>query len=95
MFYFLARPISGHFFFGNAQANFKASSHLDESSRPGSVPAINIVRLARSQLMTAALIFRRQLVRQSTLNLQQTLSASKLPLEKFHLLLDLFFGVTF
>jgi hypothetical protein len=41
--------------------------------------------------MTAALIFRRQLVRRSLLNLQQALSASKLPLEKFHRLLDLVF----
>jgi hypothetical protein len=39
--------------------------------------------------MTAALIFRRQLVRFRLLNLQQALSASKLPLEKFHRLLDL------
>ena len=39
--------------------------------------------------MTAALIFRRQLVRPKALNLQQALSASKLPLEKFHRLLDL------
>jgi hypothetical protein len=43
------------------------------------------------QPMTAALIFRRQLVRRRTLNLQQALSASKLPLEKFHRLLDLVF----
>jgi len=42
-----------------------------------------------SQPMTAALIFRRQLVRRRPFNLQQTLSASKLPLEKFHRLLDL------
>ena len=41
--------------------------------------------------MTAALIFRRQLVRRRTLNLHQALSASKLPLEKFHRLLDLAF----
>jgi hypothetical protein len=47
------------------------------------------------QLMTAALIFRRQLVRQRILNLQQALSASKLPLEKFHRLLDLVFGFKF
>src|SRR4028119_2381831 len=45
--------------------------------------------------MTAALIFRRQLVRRKPLNLQQTLSASKLPLEKFHRLLDLVFGGKF
>ena len=45
--------------------------------------------------MTAALIFRRQLVRRKPLNLQQTLSASKLPLEKFHRLLDLAFWVKF
>jgi hypothetical protein len=43
------------------------------------------------QPMTAALIFRRQLVRRSTLNLQQALSASKLPVEKFYRLLDLVF----
>ncbi len=43
------------------------------------------------QPMTAALIFRRQLVRRRTLDLQQALSASKLPLEKFHRLLDLVF----
>jgi hypothetical protein len=41
--------------------------------------------------MTAALIFRRQLVRHSSLNLQQAPRASKLPLEKFHRLLDLVF----
>ncbi len=41
--------------------------------------------------MTAALIFRRQLVRPRDLNLQQALNASKLPLEKFHRLLDLVF----
>ena len=45
--------------------------------------------------MTATLIFWRQLVRLSPLNLQQTLSASKLPLEKFHRLLDLAFWVKF
>jgi hypothetical protein len=39
--------------------------------------------------MTAALIFRRQLVRHSPLYLQQAPRASKLPLEKFHRLLDL------
>jgi hypothetical protein len=39
--------------------------------------------------MTAALIFWRQLVRHSPLYLQQALRASKLPLEKFHRLLDL------
>jgi hypothetical protein len=48
-----------------------------------------------SQPMTAALIFRRQLVRSSFLNLQQALSASKLPLEKFHRLLDLVFWIKF
>ena len=47
------------------------------------------------QPMTAALIFRRQLVRPRVLNLQQALSASKLPLEKFHRLLDLAFWVKF
>ena len=41
--------------------------------------------------MTAALIFRRQLVRHSPLYLQQAPRASKLPLEKFHRLLDLAF----
>ena len=45
--------------------------------------------------MTAALIFRRQLVRPRALNLQQALSASKLPLEKFHRLLALVFWVKF
>ena len=43
------------------------------------------------QPMTAALIFRRQLVRHPPLYLQQALSASKLPLEKFHRLLNLVF----
>jgi hypothetical protein len=47
------------------------------------------------QPMTAALIFRRQLVRRSPFDLQQALSASKLPLEKFHRLLDLAFWVKF
>jgi hypothetical protein len=41
--------------------------------------------------MTAALIFRRQLVRPRALNLQQALIPDKLPLEKFHRLLDLVF----
>jgi hypothetical protein len=41
--------------------------------------------------MTAALIFRRQLVRHSALYLQQAPRASKLPLEKFHRLLDQLF----
>jgi hypothetical protein len=45
--------------------------------------------------MTAALIFRRQLVRRHPFNLQQALSASKLPLEKFHRLLDLAFWGNF
>jgi len=45
--------------------------------------------------MTAALIFRRQLVRHSPVYLQQALSADKLPLEKFHRLLDLAFWVKF
>src|SRR4028118_345687 len=47
------------------------------------------------QPMTAALIFRRQLVRLSIFYFQQALSASKLPLEKFHRLLDLVFWVKF
>ena len=88
-------PKQRPFFFGNAQANSKASSHLDEPSRPGSVPAINILRLAGPQPMTTALIFRRQLVRHNPVYLQQALSASKLPLEKFHRLLDLAFWVKF
>jgi hypothetical protein len=45
--------------------------------------------------MTAALIFRRQLVRLSIFYFQQALSASKLPLEKFHRLLDLAFSGKF
>jgi hypothetical protein len=45
--------------------------------------------------MTAALIFRRQLVRHNALYFQQVLSADKLPLEKFHRLLDLGFWVEF
>ena len=45
--------------------------------------------------MTAALIFRRQLVRNGPLHLQQALSADKLPLEKFHRLLDLVFWIKF
>jgi len=47
------------------------------------------------QPMTATLIFRRQLVRHNSLYLQQALSASKLPLEKFHRLLDLIFWGNF
>jgi hypothetical protein len=47
------------------------------------------------QPMTAALIFRRQLVRHKFYSGQQALSASKLPLEKFHRLLDLGFWVKF
>jgi hypothetical protein len=43
------------------------------------------------QPMTAALIFRRQLVRRSPFNLQASSEADKLPLEKFHRLLDLVF----
>jgi len=75
----VARPNSGHFFFG-AKAQ---SSRLS--------PAINILRLSRSQPMIAALIFRRQLVRRSPLYLQASYTADKLPLEKFHRLLDLAF----
>ena len=51
-------PKQRPFFFGNAQANSKASSHLDEPSCPGSVPAINILRLARSHFDIPLLIFR-------------------------------------
>jgi hypothetical protein len=43
------------------------------------------------QPMTAALIFRRQLVRHSRLLLTTNSTADKLPLEKFHRLLDLVF----
>ncbi|CAA9314602.1 hypothetical protein AVDCRST_MAG84-1002 [uncultured Microcoleus sp.] len=49
----MARPNSGHFFCG-------AKAQLPRLS-----PAINILRLTRSQPMTAALIFWRQLVRHS------------------------------
>ena len=45
--------------------------------------------------MTAALIFRRQLVRHKPNLLTASSTADKLPLEKFHLLLDLAFGVKF
>jgi len=44
--------------------------------------------------MTAALIFRRQLVRHS-LKLTTSSTADKLPLEKFHRLLDLVFWIKF
>jgi len=44
--------------------------------------------------MTAALIFRRQLVRSRPLYFKQVLT-DKLPLEKFHRLLDLVFWVKF
>jgi hypothetical protein len=44
-----------------------------------------------SQPMTAALIFRRQLVRHKLDLLTASSTADKLPLEKFHRLLDLFF----
>jgi hypothetical protein len=44
--------------------------------------------------MIAALIFRRQLVRHNAL-LTANSTADKLPLEKFHRLLNLFFGVNF
>jgi hypothetical protein len=47
------------------------------------------------QPMTAALIFRRQLVRPSLLKLTANSTADKLPLEKFHRLLDLAFWVKF
>ena len=47
------------------------------------------------QPMTAALIFRRQLVRHSRLLLTTSSTADKLPLEKFHRLLDLVFWVKF
>jgi len=76
-FDFCGPPKQRPFFFGA-----KAQS-------PRLSPAINILRLTRSQPMIAALIFWRQLVRHSPLYLQQGLSASKLPLEKFHRLLDL------
>ncbi|MDP8932628.1 MAG: hypothetical protein M3N42_00365, partial [Cyanobacteriota bacterium] len=42
-----------------------------------------------SQPMTAALIFRRQLVRHKSNLLTATSTADELPLEKFHRLLDL------
>jgi hypothetical protein len=41
--------------------------------------------------MTAALIFRRQLVRHSTFKFTASSTTDKLPLEKFHRLLDLVF----
>jgi hypothetical protein len=44
VFCFCGPPKQRPFFFGNAQANSKASSHLDEPSHPSSVPAINILR---------------------------------------------------
>jgi hypothetical protein len=45
--------------------------------------------------MTAALIFRRQLVRHKPNLLTASSTADKLPLEKFHRLLDLAFWVKF
>ena len=48
-----------------------------------------------SQPMTAALIFRRQLVRPKLDLLTTSSTADKLPLEKFHRLLDLVFWVKF
>ena len=45
--------------------------------------------------MTAALIFRRQLVRHKPDLLTASSTADKLPLEKFHRLLDLVFWVKF
>ena len=59
-----------------------------KAQSPRFSPAINILRLTRSQPMTAALIFRRQLVRHKPL-LTANSTADKLPLEKFHRLLDL------
>jgi hypothetical protein len=47
------------------------------------------------QPMTAALIFRRQLVRHRRDLLTASSTADKLPLEKFHRLLDLAFWVKF
>jgi len=47
------------------------------------------------QPMTAALIFRRQLVRHKPDLLTASSTADKLPLEKFHRLLDLVFWVKF
>ena len=45
--------------------------------------------------MTATLIFRRQLVRHKPPQLTANSTADKLPLEKFHRLLDLVFWVKF
>ena len=45
--------------------------------------------------MTAALIFRRQLVRHKPDLLTASSTADKLPLEKFHRLLDLVFWIKF
>ena len=47
------------------------------------------------QPMTAALIFRRQLVRHKSPLLTANSTADKLPLEKFHRLLDLIFWGNF
>jgi hypothetical protein len=47
------------------------------------------------QPMTATLIFRRQLVRHKPNLLTASSTADKLPLEKFHRLLDLAFWVEF
>jgi hypothetical protein len=51
--------------------------------------------VATPQPMTAALIFRRQLVRHKPDLLTASSTADKLPLEKFHRLLDLSFWVKF
>src|SRR4028118_741766 len=75
-FYDCGPPKQRPFFFGA-----KAQS-------PRLSPAINILWLDRSQPMTAALIFWRQLVRHS-FKLVTSSTADKLPLKKFHRLLDL------
>ena len=80
------------FFWRNAKANSKASSHLDEPSRPGSVPAINILRLARPQLATASLNF--GVGRSQSFCVKPTIRARTPATQNFCQLLDLSFGVS-
>jgi hypothetical protein len=66
---------------------------LASSNDTKRIPTNNLV--STSQPMTATLIFRRQLVRHKPDLLTVSSTADKLPLEKFHRLLDLVFWIKF
>jgi hypothetical protein len=74
------------------RATNQAGNSVASSNDAKPIPTNNLE--VTPQPMTAALIFRRQLVRSRPLYFQQAL-ADKLPLEKFHRLLDLVFWIKF